>query len=489
MPCTHPWHRAMVLLMCVVIAYYKLSNEGRMLTKLGFVTRLQNQLATQRNATVRYNIIISAQEGNGNKDSFGGTIIHTEDTSCHINKFDDYYQNEFFNSIMVPFDSWCLKQLIQLYPDNLDLRVAHVRRQYFERMSTTPAPNNQTHMHSRHMIWYCRGNGCGGHGDRLRGMARVFYYALAFNATFTIFVEYPRWDDYFLLLDDLELIGRQSLFHSLVLDDVVVRSGSSKNYTFNTSRLPPERTVHVSEMCSVSTIQDYESALFPIINENGVARDFGVAGGTNDISATQYAIFETNQFLVWGEGGTRSNPLCNVNELNEYAITDDLNFVHLYYIFLQLYASKPSFTLSSEIMKLEDMLSNQYVIGVHIRLGGPTVGDLDYRHSTSVISGMVTVGKDLCYLHRSVYNSTTGNNSANCTLLVVTDDLGAVEKVQQELNGSDIELVTPSGNIIHIDHRDPMLWQSQSGVIADEVKMFVDWYLLGKRSDALLLSR
>ena len=37
-------------------------------------------------------------------------------------------------------------------------------------------------------------------------------------------------------------------------------------------------------------------------------------------------------------------------------------------------------------MKLENMLLNQYVIGVHIRLGGPTVGDLDYRHSTSVIS-------------------------------------------------------------------------------------------------------
>jgi hypothetical protein len=323
------------------------------------------------------------------------------------------------------------------------------------------------------MIWYCRGNGCGGHGDRLRGMARVFYYALAFNATFTILVEYPRWDDYFLLLDDLEHIGRQSLFHSLVLDDVVIRSGSSKNYTFNTSRLPSDRTVHVSEMCSVSTIQDYESALFPVININ--------------TSSTQYAIFETNQFLVWGEGGTRSNPLCNVNELNDYAITDELNFAILYYIFLQLYASKPSFTLSSEIMKLEDILLNQYVIGVHIRLGGPTVGDLDYRHSTSVIPGMVKVGKDLCYLHRSVvHNSTTGNTSANCTLLVVTDDLGAVEKVQQELNGIDIGLVTPSGNVIHIDHREPMLWQSGP---ADEVKIFVDWYLLGKRSDALVLSR
>ena len=82
-----------------------------------------------------------------------------------------------------------------------------------------------------------------------------------------------------------------------------------------------------------------------------------------------------------------------------------------------------------------------------------------------------------------------GNTSANCTLLVVTDDLGAVEKVQQELNGTDIGLLTPVGDVIHIDHRDPMLWQSGSGVIADEVKMFVDWYLLGKRSDALFLSR
>lgn len=74
----------------------------------------------------------------------------------------------------------------------------------------------------------------------------------------------------------------------------MVRSGSSKNYTFNTSRLPSERTVRVSEMCSVSTIQDYESALFPVINVNTSATQyaqslkrisflFGVKGGQDQI--------------------------------------------------------------------------------------------------------------------------------------------------------------------------------------------------------------
>jgi hypothetical protein len=45
--------------------------------------------------------------------------------SCHLATFDEYYQKEFLKSA-VPFNSKCLKQLIQLLPSNLDLRVAHV---------------------------------------------------------------------------------------------------------------------------------------------------------------------------------------------------------------------------------------------------------------------------------------------------------------------------------------------------------------------------
>jgi hypothetical protein len=397
-----------------------------------------------------------------------------ENASCHIETFDEYYRNLFFESSIVPFDSDCLKRLIQLHPSNLDLHTAHLRRQYYERLSGPSTPNDQHHMHSRHMIWYCRGNGCGGHGDRLRGMARVFYYALAFNATFSIFVEYPRWNDYFEFLDDLDLIGRKSLYHSLVLDNVVRNNRNSSDEfgsIFNTSLLPLERTVRVSEMCSVTTIQDYESALFPAMNN----------------SAAQYAIYETNQFLNWGEGGELSNPFCNIHGLNDYAITDDLHFAHLYYIFLQLYASKPSAALSSEILMLENMLSGQYVVGIHIRLGGPEVLDLGYRHSTSVIPEMVDVGKQLCNLHSHSPHATAGG--VNCTFLVVSDNLGAVRKVEEELNGLSIASLTPSGNVVHIDHRDPILWQSGPGIILDEMKMFVDWYLLGKRSNALVLSR
>ncbi len=427
------------------------------MSKLGFITR-----PSTNNATSNSSILPIKRQ----------SPIQADDVSCNLDTFDEYYDNEFFKSDMVPFDSWCLKKLIQLHPNNLDLRVAHVRCRYFERLhNPISAPNNQTHMHTRHMIWYCRGNGCGGHGDRLRGMARVFYYALAFNATFSIFVEYPRWDDFFELLDDFDLIGRQSLFHSLVLDHVVRIGSTDKNgYIFNTSRLPPARTVRLHEMDYYgSTVQDYESALFPI----------------NNTTAVQYVIFETNQFLNFGEGGAhveRSNPFCHVNGLNDYAITDDLHFAHLYYIFLQLFASKPSLILSSEILKLEKKLSGQYVVGIHIRLGGPDVGDLGYRHSESVIPGMIEAGKQSCNFHSPSYNT-------NCTFLVVSDNLGAIEKVKQKLNGSSVEMTTPSGNVVHIDHRDPILWQSGPGITADENKMFVDWYLLGKRSDALVISR
>jgi hypothetical protein len=302
-------------------------------------------------------------------------------------------------------------------------------------------------------------------------MARAFYYALAFNATFSIFAEYPRWDDYFELLNDFELIGRQSLFHSLVIDDVV-RIGSTEEYShvFNTSRLPKERTARLQEMDYYgSTIQEYESALFPI----------------NNTTVAQYVIFETNQFLNFGEGGAnvqRSNPFCHyVLKLNDYAITD-LHFAHLYYIFLQLFASKPSLALSPEILKLEKKLAGQYVVGIHIRLGGPDVGDLGYRHSERVIPGMIEAGQQLCHTHSSSHN-------ANCTFLVVSDNLGAIEIVKQKLNGSIVEMTTPRGNVVHIDHRDPVLWQSGPGITVDEIKMFLDWYLLGKRSDALVLSK
>ena len=110
------------------------------------------------------------------------------------------------------------------------------------------------------------------------------------------------------------------------------------------------------------------------------------------------------------------------------------------------------------------------------------MGDLGYRHSERVIPGMIEAGKQLCNLHISSYN-------ASCRFLVVSDNFGAIEKVKQMLNGSMIEMTTPSGNVVHIDHRDSALWQSGEGITADEIKMFLDWYLLGKRSDALVLSK
>jgi hypothetical protein len=106
-----------------------------------------------------------------------------------------------------------------------------------------------------------------------------------------------------------------------VLDDVVKIGGNSSDkyygYSFNTSRLPAERTNRVKEMDYYgSTIQDYESALFPASNT----------------TAAQYVIFETEQFLNFGEGGAnpkRSSPFCNFFELlNDYSITD-LLFAHL----------------------------------------------------------------------------------------------------------------------------------------------------------------
>ena len=172
------WHWIAI---CVIISIYHWSCRR---SKPESVTRMSDQeIGNQATAT-------GAPPHLWNMPINSPNSIQADNASCHLDTFGEYYGNHFFKSAVVPFDSRCLKKLIQLHPSNLDLRVAHVRRQYFERLSGPfSSPTKHNHMHSRHMIWYCRGNGCGGHGDRLRGMARVFYYALAFNATFSIFAE------------------------------------------------------------------------------------------------------------------------------------------------------------------------------------------------------------------------------------------------------------------------------------------------------------
>jgi hypothetical protein len=47
--------------------------------------------------------------------------------------------------------------------------------------------------------------------------------ALAFDATYSIAVESPRWNAYFEPFCDMEVVGSRSLWHSLVLDNVVLK--------------------------------------------------------------------------------------------------------------------------------------------------------------------------------------------------------------------------------------------------------------------------
>ena len=220
-----------------------------------------------------------------------------------------------------------------------------------------------------------------------------------------------------------------------------------------------------------ANIKDYKSILFPT---------------TVNTKAAQYAVLESNQMLLWeGKSRTPSHPYCNISFYDDYAIKE-LNFAHFYHIFYQLYLSKPTSTLSSLIMGNRQQLAGKYVVGMHIHLGGTKLGDPN-RHSLRVIPEMAKVAKELCSLHHAnTYNNTTSGSGFKCALFVVSDSIDAVEKVEQEVKGSNIVVVSPDGNVYHIDHSKQY---SEQSAVADNMKMFADWLLLGSSSDALIISR
>lgn len=394
------------------------------------------------------------------------TTASSTTVSCDFNTFDSYYRLEFLKSRFVPFDSSCLKQIIRSHPANLHLRIAHIRRRYFESMRSRDPSR------LRHMIYYCD-SWCGGHGDRVRAMARVFYYALAFNATFSIIVEQPRWDAYFEEFDDLETIGSRSLFRSLVSEGVIMIDQNSKNLDFKkyllhktVDRLPEDRTVHLREMSRKPNTESF-------YNEVGVPHHAKLFPG--NATAPQYVVIQSN----WG-----LKPCFTGSMLDEYAIRD-LEDGHLMHIFLHLYASKLSPDLSEAVRGSEGILKDKYVVGMHFRLGASQDGlnitwNDPKRHSISKIPCLVKHGIQFCSLHHERNSSTP-----DCALLVVSDSAESLELVKHLVNGTGILALSPGGSIYHLDRSN----FSEHSVIADNMKMFVDWLLLGKRSDALILSR
>jgi len=387
--------------------------------------------------------------------------------SCDFNTFDSYYRLDFLKSRFVPFDSSCLKQIIRSHPENLHLRIAHLRRRYFESMRSRDPSR------LRHMIYYCD-RSCGGHGDRVRAMARVFYYALAFNATFSIIVEQPRWDAYFEEFDDLETIGSRSLFRSLVSEGVIRIDQNSKKLDFKkyflhktVDRLPEDRTFHLREMDRKTS--NFES----FYDEAGVLDQTKLFPG--NATAPQYVVIQSNWDL---------KPCFTGSMLDEYAIRD-LEHGHLMHIFLQLYASKLLPDLSKAVRGPESILKDKYVVGMHFRLGASQDGanitwNDPKRHSASKIPCLVKHAIQLCSLHHARNSSTP-----DCALLVVSDSAESLELVKRLVNGTGILAVSPAGSIYHLDRSN----FSELSVIADNMKMFVDWLLLGKRSDTLILSR
>ena len=134
------------LVLIIVVVLLMTLNHGSSYYFPTYLSALSESLAT--------NITVKGNPRNGHVALLGPkleTPIKANDTSCQIATFIEYYHQLFFNSSIVPFDSSCLEQMIQSHPTNINLRIAHVRRRYFERLShraAAPAPTSKTtHTH------------------------------------------------------------------------------------------------------------------------------------------------------------------------------------------------------------------------------------------------------------------------------------------------------------------------------------------------------
>ncbi len=437
--------------------------------------------------------------------------IRANSALCQAVQFNEYYHKAFHRGSFVPFHSDCLKLLIHQVPQNLYLRIALVRRRFYERRvanngnSSTTQVSQDSHLNNRHIVYQCNSNDlCGGHGDRIRGMTRAFYMALAFDATYSIAVESPRWNAYFEPFCDMEVVGSRSLWHSLVLDNVVLKREKNwdvySNGDFNVEEALGEqmkavgdwaKLIHVDrrvlhqeinkENVGESGRLDYESLLFPEPKRRS----------SDATVTTQYAVVKSN-FLL---GNLTRNPYIS-DIMADYGLTD-LNNAQLYHIFLQLFASRPTAALSKEIEASQQLLAHSFVVGLQIRLGSTDprgrierlkggrpendkfklTWDDPMRHSVNAIPCMVEKAKELCANDMKEAN--------DCAFFVSADSIGSIREVRKLMEGSGVRVVTPNGSIFHLDKSQ----FNEETSIQDNMKMFADWFILANRSDALMVSR
>lgn len=399
--------------------------------------------------------------------------------SCTLLRYTFHYENTFNSTAF--HDLWtpdCLRSLIDDHPTNMHLRLGLLRSMYEQQQQQQMTTN-------RHVVFYCQ-KGCGGIGDRLRSTLNTFYLALAMNATFTIDMELPvHWEDFFSPLNEEYFKTTNRGFFA--------KYNMTRDYNSHDFHLPSSLAQHQADIVISKARGDWDYKVKtrkePMRNEE-LARLPNVAGADRyedfewfyNTNMEQELFGNVTKDVVVLSGMTFRMEAYKENKYAQQFWNDsrlkDLSRAERSYFFFRLFMPYPSVVLRDAMAPYVEQLQGQFVVGVHIRLGGevkkPKGGWVDpKRHGPSCIQCIAEKARELC-------------QSLACTIWLTSDSDYAVETMKS-IFGQDtaIRVLVSTGLLTHIDRSS---FQHQER-IEQNTKSFLDWYILAQYCDTYVLSR
>jgi hypothetical protein len=398
---------------------------------------------------------------------------------CSVERYSEYYSSN-FSSTEFPFTATCLQSLVESNPANMHLRVGLVRANYEHR----PAP-------TRHVVFHCR-QGCGGIGDRIRSAINSFYLALAMNATFTIDMELPvHWEDFFRGLNHNYETTAVGFFEKFAL---TAAYQSSSDFSINEQLFQQKERLVTSNFGGESfdskvvilkdPLPESEAANVPLVPEANRNQDYSWYHETDMEHELFGKHIKDDKEVVLLSGMTFRMEAYKKNLYAEQFWSQnrlkDLGRAERSFIFFRLFMPYPSDSLKNAMTSYIDRLQGRFVVGMQIRLGGTVTkekgGWVDpHRHGPMCVQCMAEKARELCH------TSTLG-----CTIWATSDTEAAIEEIQSTfVNDTAINVLVSSGPLTHIDRS---RFQT-SERIQDNMRTFVDWFIMAECSDAFVLSR
>jgi hypothetical protein len=509
--------------------------------------RKQQQYYVEQQSLLEATKTLSQSSSNSNNNNNDKINDNNNDNQlrhddCNVEVVQDYFANHFQESPPTLFDMTCLKRLIQQHPTNIYLRTVFIRQYYLEytlgiTTTTTTAdaatiPKQQQQQQRRHVVYLCHSH-CGGFGDRLRAMMSSFFMALSLNATFTILTEYPvHWDVYFEpSLPELALsapynflshVGLlQSYHNSLGGESASTNGGSNDTAVFDlnaTFGLQQHGSTSVTKRRINNTdftfiFEDWfdhvinwgfepsEVDWFRHLNlEHELTSSTASTADITDTATTDTAV------ALIASGWFRLQPYLFENAVSKDFVTraqlTDLGKSEFTFIFIQLFMSQATPFLQKAAQPYVDQLLSltptttatstttttsptggtaamkPHVVGVHVRLGDKKMGwGPQWRYTLKAVDCIADRIRAIC------------EQKVVCKLWVTADNAVAINHLKKKLlTDTHIQIHTcDEGELVHTDATkfDP----STTDLKQANLRTFLDWYMLAKYTDELVITR